>query len=200
MERSSFNRMNGAAGLVAGVLVLLGFVIHPLGEGVAFVGSPMWVPAHALILFGFTLSLLGLVGFHMQQSQKAGPLGTVGFFMLFIGTALFLGIPFYAVFAEPVIAAASPELYEAIEIGALGLLLSIILILVIGGVLFGISVYRAAVLPRLAGALLAISVLILLLSVVGGLPAIVTNGSGALFGIALAWMGYGLWSGKTGPA
>lgn len=197
MQRFSFNRMSGATGLVAGVLVLLGFLIHPLGEGPEFVTSVTWVPAHALILLGFALSLLGLVGVHMYQSQKAGPLGTVGFLVLFVGIALFLGIPFYAVIGEPVLAAEAPEALEAVEVSALGLFLGIILLIVIGGVMFGVSVLRAGMLPRYAGALLAVSVVLLLVSVLAALPALVTNISGALAGISIAWLSYGLWSGKS---
>jgi len=69
---------------------------------------------------------------------------------------------------------------------------------VIGGLLFGIATFRARVLPRWAGGLLALGTLLPVL-----LSSVVHHPFDRLFavpvGLALAWLGYALWSERREP-
>ena len=64
--------------------------------------------------------------------------------------------------------------------------------LILGGLLFGIATFRAGILPRWAGALLALS------TVLAPIGAVLPNASQPKIaipqGLALAWLGYALWS------
>jgi hypothetical protein len=62
----------------------------------------------------------------------------------------------------------------------------------LGGLLFGISIYRVGILPRWAGVLLAVG------TVSAPIAALLPNASqpktAIPVGVALAWLGYALWS------
>ena len=65
---------------------------------------------------------------------------------------------------------------------------------ILGGLLFGIATFRAGILPRWAGALLAVW------TVLAPIAALLPNASqpkiAIPMGVALAWLGYALWSEK----
>ena len=69
---------------------------------------------------------------------------------------------------------------------------------ILGGLLFGIATFRAGILPRWAGALLALS------TVLAPVAALLPNASqpkiAIPMGIALAWLGYALWSEQSASA
>jgi hypothetical protein len=62
----------------------------------------------------------------------------------------------------------------------------------LGGLLFGISTFRAGILPRWAGALLAITAA--LTPTAALLPHHIQRLAAVPMGLALAWLGYALWS------
>ena len=63
---------------------------------------------------------------------------------------------------------------------------------ILGGLLFGIATFRAGILPRWAGALLAAS------TALAPVAAVLPNASqpkiAIPMGLALAWLGYALWA------
>jgi hypothetical protein len=65
-------------------------------------------------------------------------------------------------------------------------------IYILGGLLFGVATFRAGILPRWAGALLAIG------TVLAPIARLLRNASqpkvAVPAGVALAWLGYALWS------
>ena len=65
-------------------------------------------------------------------------------------------------------------------------------IYILGGLPFGIATFRAGILPRWAGALLAVG------TVLAPVAALLPNASqpkiAVPVGMALAWLGYALWS------
>jgi hypothetical protein len=69
----------------------------------------------------------------------------------------------------------------------------------LGGLLFGIATFRAGVLPRWAGALLACAVVLPLLAT-GLLPHPLDRILAVPMGLALAWLGYALWSERQAQA
>ena len=62
----------------------------------------------------------------------------------------------------------------------------------LGGLLFGIATLRAGVLPRWAGGLLAITAALTPLAAL--LPHQIQRLAAMPMGLALAWLGYALWS------
>jgi hypothetical protein len=89
------------------------------------------------------------------------------------------------------LAEAAPELLSADPSGAFvtGLVLTFGLF-ALGGLLFGLATLRAGVLPRGAAALLIIGAVAYPLAGMLELPF-----AGIVFGLAVAWLGFALWSG-----
>jgi hypothetical protein len=79
---------------------------------------------------------------------------------------------------------------------ALWMLLGVLLLL--GGLLFGVATLRAAILPRRPAGLLAVGVG--LAPVYGLLPHEFEPLAAVPVGVALAWLGYALWSERPEPA
>ena len=62
----------------------------------------------------------------------------------------------------------------------------------LGGVLFGVATFRAAILPRWAGALLALGTLLPL--AFSAVPQVNVRLAAVPVGVAVAWLGFALWA------
>jgi hypothetical protein len=122
---------------------------------------------------------------------------------------LILGFSFVEVFIVPQLATSSPTFVEAwmgmltgaasdFDLGALPTVWQLTApAYMLGGLLFGLATFRAAILPRWAGALLAVGTL--LAPVAGLLPNESQPKVAIPVGLALAWLGYGLWAERRTP-
>ena len=68
----------------------------------------------------------------------------------------------------------------------------------LGGLLFGIATLRAGILPRWPAGLLAVAAALTPLAAL--LPHEIQRLAGIPVGLALAWLGYSLWSERRGQA
>lgn len=198
MSYSNLVRWSGLAALAGGVLfavlsfaelLLLGN--RPYSEAAA---TSAWTAVQATYVVATVLIGLGLVGLYARQAQQAGTLGLVAFVLTFVGVMLAAGSVWSEAFFGPWLASAAPELLDAdpAAIVIAGVLLSYVLF-GLGWFLFGLTSLRAGVLPRGAAILLMVGALLFLVVAVLDLPL-----GGILFGAALAWMGYGLWTRAAG--
>jgi hypothetical protein len=121
----------------------------------------------------FLVLLVALVGLHVQQRGRYGPLGTVGFLAAFIGAAM-VGV------ANPA------EHCLGLDILGTFVYLPGVLLLSIGMLLLGIATIRARVLPRWCGVAL----------IVGVLAMFIAADDGGMVVLGLVWLllGYVLWS------
>ena len=149
-------------------------------------------------------AVLGMAGLYARQATKTGWLGLVGFVMLTLWFVLIMGFSFVEAFILPKIATTDPAFVAAwmgmlvgpaskIDLGALPTLWTLTApIYIVGGLAFGIATFRAGILPRWAGALLAIG------TALAPVAALLPNASqpkiAVPVGVALAWLGYALWS------
>jgi hypothetical protein len=200
MSTRNLIRWSGLISILAGVLYALGALLHPVGEDLASVIHPNWIPSHFVYWISAVLMQLGLVGLYARQVDKAGRLGLVGFVLAFIGTALVGAILFLATAAIPLIAAGAPAIFDQAMAAPAFIVVMLVVGFGFGYVLFGIATMRAGVLPRWAGLLLIIGVLLFMLSEAAPLErtlshVVVTVGD-VVFGFGLVWMGYALWSEK----
>ena len=194
MTSSNLIRWAGLSAVAAGVLLAVGGIIH-LADDPALLATNSWAIANYLILGSVIFGLLGIFGLYARQVEEAGLLGLVGFLMLFVALVLFAGLAFFEAFFVPVLAAEAPEFLLSEEI-SFGVLETVIplggLLQSIGGLLFGIAVIRAGILPRWAAIVFIIGV------VAGGLgpllPEVAGRITGVVLGIGLSWLGYALWS------
>ncbi len=150
-------QLRAIASVLAGIFMIAGFALHPTGEDATFGTDPRWVPAHALLWIAYTIALVGWVGVYIVQASKAGKLGVAALVVTLIGTSLSSWIFSSDVTFVPVIAKEAPGLFQEIFRGGhIAIGLASVLTWVLGNVLFGSSIMRTMVFPRLAGILLIV--------------------------------------------
>jgi hypothetical protein len=200
---SNLMRLAGLSALIAGICYVLVGIFHPANVP-SSVTTTRWQIVHVLACAMSFFGVLGLAGLYARQAAKTGWLGLVGYILLSLWLVLIMGFSFVEAFILPHVATASPAFVQAwmgmlvgpatkFHLGALPTLWTLSgPILILGGLTFGIATFRAAILPRWAGALLALS------TVLAPLAAALPNASQPKIaipqGLALAWLGYALWS------
>ncbi len=204
-------RWAGLPAMAAGILYIAIQTIHPL-DVFSSVTTAQWATVHYLSIAMDMLAMLAVAGIYARQVEKSGWLGLAGFLLFSLFWALSLALHFVEAFISPVVATIAPRFVEgllAIVTGGtsevnLGILpvvsmLSGIVGYLLGGLLFGIATFRAGVLPRWAGGLLALGTILPFLG-----AAFVTHPFDRIFavpvGLALAWLGYALLSGREEKA
>jgi hypothetical protein len=208
LTTSKLTRAAGVSAALAGLLYITVQFIHP-AETVASVSTPAWaVVAFMTVAIG-VFGLIGVTGVYLRQVRETGLLGIIGF--LLFGTFLLTAAAFSFVEALvlPAIVADAPDVVADIlaifsgapadgSLGALeGLSTFAFGVYLLGGLLFGIAIFRARVLSRWAGILLAAGALSTLL--VPLLPHAVGRFAAVPVGLALTWLGYTLWADRRKP-
>ncbi len=202
---SNLMRWAGLSALVAGICYVLLGVFHPANVP-SSVTTTRWEIVHVIACAMCFFGLIGITGLYARQARKTGWLGLVGYLLLSLWFVLIMGFSFVEAFILPRVATASPALVNAwmgmfngpagtFNLGALPTIWTLSgPVYILGGLLFGIATFRAGILPRWAGALLAAS------TVLAPLAALLPNASqpktAIPMGFALAWLGYALWSEK----
>ncbi len=197
MSSSNLMRWSGLAASAGGALFIVLDVAEFLLIGnqayseAAATGA--WILVQGSYILAAVLVSLGLVGLYLCQARQAGRLGLVAFVVTFLGGMMAAGSTWSEAFFGPWLAQAAPELLDADPTGAViaGVLVSYVLF-ALGWFLFGLASLRAGVLPRGAAILLMIGALLFVVVSVMELPF-----TGVLYGAAVAWMGYALWSGTA---
>jgi hypothetical protein len=188
MSSTTLYRLSGICLLVGSVLAVIGAIIGLLSGDPA---STMTVAGATISLVGGTLGVLGLPGMYAIQAQRAAILGLIGVTLMLIYIFI-LGMFSSALDAIvlPFIATHAPALVQS-DPPALGIFFMVGGLLgAMGGILLGIAIMRAAVLPRWAGLLLMIGVV---LQFVGDFLQSPIANLGFLFVmIAFAWLGLGM--------
>lgn len=199
MSSSNLIRWSGLAAVVGGVLLILSdiaqFIVFGDQPESSAAATDAWIILDMLFLLSILLIILGLVGLYAKQTAQSGTLGLSAFLVALSGTAMLLDFVWTGTFVLPYMANAAPEFVDPSFLDAdpsgtlmLGVILTFGLF-VIGWVLFGLSSLRARILPRGASVLLMIGAVLFFI-----LFMLVLPGATVLFSVALAWMGYALWS------
>lgn len=169
------------AALVSGVVSVIGDLLRLFVdvESARSATTIAYTSVFSMYLLGAALLLLGLVGLYVSQSEETGVLGLVGFLAAFLGTVLLAGTLWFELFITPALAVEDAGLAEA-ELGLAGFILAFLLV-VLGWLLFAVATLRARVYPRWPAVLLIVGVVLSFLPV----PL-----SGVVFSVAVAWMGF----------
>lgn len=188
MKSSTIFQLGGAAILAAAVLYGIGNLIYFLtGQPNAPTATGVWIN-----FVGDTLLVLGLGALYARQAQRAGVLGLVGYVLPVAATMFFIGS--YAVTLGVTAGAFTNE--QIAQVPAYSLLTPIMPWLwMVGLILLGISIYRAGVFPKYAGALLAVVAIIQQLT---GVAAFIIPIFAVLSFVAWAWLGWALLRGDPG--
>ena len=204
MTASTLMRLAGVSAMLTGLCFIIIGLFHQ--ENVpASVTTATWVNVHIVATALGFFGLFGMAGLYARQVEKSGWLGLVGFILFSLWMTMVSGFSFVEAFILPQIATVSPAFVESllgmfssipstIDLGVLPTLWNISgLLIILGPLLFGIATFRARVLPRLVGGLLVVgSVLV----PIGGMvpPEYQPEFIMIPFGLAVAWLGYALFS------
>ena len=201
---SNLTRWTGLSAMVGGILFVAIQPVHP-AETLASVTTGRWAIVHAVGVAMCLLILLGLAGLYARQAEQVGWLGLAGVLLFGLMWALTAAFQFAEGLILPLLAADAPAFVEgflgitsgtpsAVNLGLLPAVNALPAgLYLFGGVLFGVATLRAGVLPRWAGgALAAGTVAPLVLSLL--LPHEFIRLAAVPVGIALALLGYALWS------
>lgn len=207
---SKLSRVAGLAAIGAGLLYMLVQMIHP-EENVEHVTTTDWTVTHLLTGLMCILGLVGIAGIYFRHVRETGVLGLVGDVLFSAVVLLALGVGFAETIVLPTIAEEAPGyvndflgnvMCEQIDgdvggLAAANLLAGITYAL--GGVLFGVALFRASVLARWAALLLAVGAIAtpVLVSV---LPDSLIRLAAIPVGVALVGLGYSLWREESSVA
>ena len=196
-------RLAGLSALIGGLCYVAVGIFHPPNV-LASVTTTRWAIVHVLACAMCFFAVLGMMGLYARQATKTGWLGLVGFLMLTLWFMLIMGFTFVEAFILPKIATTDPTFVAAwmgmlvgpaskMDLGVMPTLWTLTApIYIVGGLAFGIATFRAGILPRWAGALLAIG------TALAPVAALLPNASqpkiAVPVGVALVWLGYALWS------
>jgi hypothetical protein len=206
---SSLIRWSGLAAMAAGIIFVIVQPIHP-PDVLSSVTTTRWAIVHIFSVAMCFLALLGITGLYARQVEEAGWLGLVGYLVFCLFWALQAPYSFVEAFLLPQLTTAAPEVVRGslaivvdgpgLNLGAFATVYLVVgLLYILGGLLFGIATLRAGILSRWAAGLLIVAALV---APVAGLllPGELVRIAAVPMGIALAWLGYALWSERRGQA
>jgi hypothetical protein len=203
ISTNSLVRLAGLSAILAGVCYLLVGLFHPPNLA-SSVTSTRWQIVHVLACAMSFFGLLGMAGLYARQALKTGWLGLAGYLLFSLWFVVIMGFSFVEAFVLPQIATTTPSFVQSwmgmftgpkgnFDMGPLPTIWNLTApVYILGGLLFGIATFRAGILPRWAGALLAVGTL--LAPAAGLLPNASQPKVAVPVGVALAWLGYALWT------
>ena len=206
------NRLTATAGLCAAAAgaIFIGVQInHPPADVEHLVTTELAVRESAKVLMT-VLALIGFTGMVLRHHRRFGLLGLAGFSLLTVGYLAIFAVQCIVAYVLPTVAQSNPGYVQDVLDAAVGgsasgdighmheLFLASGIGYSLGGLLFGIALFRAGVLSRWASALLAVGTTsALALSV---LPESLNRPFAVPTGVALIGLGVSLWRGERRPA
>lgn len=201
MSSTNLIRWSGLAALIGGVLLAILSALESVLFGSqpdsAAVASSAWIMVEVAWIVAEILIILGLIGLYARQVGQAGSLGLVAFLVALAGTVMMSGIDWSAAFlSSHLVETAPPGVLDAEPTGIflVGLLLSLVLF-TLGWLLFGLASLQARVLSRGAAVLLMVGAVLFL-----AMGFLEIGFEAVVFGVGVAWSGYGLRSAAGEPA
>jgi hypothetical protein len=190
------------AAVVAGSIFIAVQVNHPATDSFT-TDTAQWVARSAAKSVMAALALAAITGMYLRQHRKAGLLGLVGYVVFAIGYLTMLAVEVVAGAVLPRLVGTEPGFVNDVvaaaaggapigDIGALKLVLNLMGAgYILGGLIFGIALFRAHVLARWASALLAVSTVAT--AALAVLPEAFNRPLAVPEGIALIGLGVSLW-------
>ncbi len=199
---SKLTRAAGISAAVAGAIFIAVQIHHP-AMNVSSVTTHDWLVRSTAKMVMAALALVGITGLYLRQVRQTRVLGLVGYLVLGAGYLLMLSTEAIAAFVLPGLAHSSPGYVNNVvvaafggtpahSIGGIGTLFVIAgLAYLVGGLLFGIALFRARVLSRWASALLAVAAVST--AALKVLPQSFNRPMAVPMGVALIGLGVSLW-------
>lgn len=214
---TGLTRAAGVAAAIAGSIFVAVQVNHP-AEAAFDTETTEWVVRCSAKGVMSVLALVGIAGMYLRQHRQAGLLGLVGYVVFTLGYLTIFAVQVIAAAVLPTLLDSNPgyvlDVVNAAaggtpdgDIGGMQVVLNVAGAgYILGGLLFGIALFRTAVLPRWASALLAVSTVST--AALAVLPDAFNRPFAVPEGIALIGLGVALWRNPrddgdtlgTGPA
>ena len=205
---SGLTKAAAAASVTAGLIFVAVQIGHP-GSGTFTTETSQWVAREWAKVAMCALALAGITGMYLRQHRTAGVLGLVGYLTFAVGYLTLFGVELVAAFVLPALVDSRPGFVNDVvaaanggqaagDIGTIPILLGVSGAgYILGGLVFGIALFRARVLSRWASALLAASTVATAALVV--LPEAFNRPLAVPEGIALIGLGVSLWRTSDKP-
>jgi hypothetical protein len=199
---AGLTRATAVCAVVAGAIFVAVQIGHPASDSFT-TETAQWVVRSCAKAVMAALALAALTGMYLRQRSRAGALGLVGFVLFALGYLTMFSVEVIAAsvlpglvdsepgFVNDVVAAATGGT-PAGDIGGLQTLFTLSGIgYIVGGLIVGITTFRAGVLARWAAALLAVSTVAT--AALAALPEAFNRPMAVPEGIALIGLGVSLW-------
>lgn len=199
----------GIAAATAGAIFIGVQINHPPADVVHLLTTDLLVREAAKILMA-VLALVGITGMLIRNRHRFGLLGVAGYLLLSVGYLAIFAVQCIVATVLPTVARTDPGYVQDVidaavgrsPSGDIGLMSEVLLVsgvgYAIGGLLFGIALFRAGVLSRWASLLLAYGTIsALALSV---LPESFSRPFAVPTGVALIGLGVSMWRARHDAA
>jgi hypothetical protein len=211
INTTRLTRAVGICAAIAGLIFIAVQVKHP-PMNVSSVTSTQWVVRSVAKVAMAALALAGISGMYLRQVRQVRVLGLVGYLLFAAGYLAILSTEVIAACVLPALAHTSPGYVNNVVVAAFGgtpsgniggmqALFDVSGVMyMVGGLLFGIALFRARVLARWAAVLLAVGTSATVALAV--LPESFNRPFAVPTGIALIGLGISLWRDQriTAPA
>ena len=190
------------AAVVAGSIFIAVQIGHP-ASGTFTTETTQWVARESAKVVMAALALAGITGMYLRQYRKAGVFGLAGYLVFAVGYLAMFGVELIGATVLPNLVHTEPGFVNDVlaaanggkpvgDIGGLQILLDVMGAgYIVGGLLFGIALFRTGVLARWAAALLAVSTVST--AALAVLPEAFNRPLAVPEGIALIGLGVSLW-------
>lgn len=199
---SNLLRAAGVAAALAGAIFIGVQINHPPADSFLTDTNEWVIRCTAKAVMG-ALALAGITGLYLRQVRQMRVLGLVGFLVFAAGYLLLFATEVIAVFVLPALTDRAPAFVNDVvvaaagakptgDIGSVQILFNLTGVgYVLGGLIFGIALFRARVLARWAAVLLAVSTVATVALAV--LPESFDRPMAVPEGVALIGLGISLW-------
>jgi len=206
---TGLSRAAGLSAAAAGLIFIAVQINHPTMD-VASVATTEWVVRNSAKVLMAALALVGITGMYLRQVRQVGLIGLIGYLLFGAGYLLMFSTEIISAYVLPGLVNIAPEYVNDIvvaaaggtAVGDIGSMKTVLAVTgagyMLGGLIFGIALFRARVLARWASALLAVGTIATASLAV--LPEAFNRPMAVPVGIALIGLGFSLWRSQPTPS
>ncbi|HEU5486953.1 MAG TPA: hypothetical protein VFU98_18770 [Microlunatus sp.] len=198
---STLTRAAAVAAMAGGLLFIAVQIKHPLLDA-PFTTTTEYAVRETAKIFMAVFSLIGITGIYLRQVRQTGVLGLIGYLFLAVGYLTILGVQLIGVFVLPDLATSQPGYVNVVlavatsgtpvgDVSQFQTLSQVGITYLVGGVIFGIALFRANVLARWAAVLMSVGAAATIAT--SQLPELTQRLFAIPVGVALIGLGYSLW-------
>jgi hypothetical protein len=198
---ATLTRAAGLAAVAGGLLFIAVQIKHPLLDA-PFTTTTEYAVRESSKIFMTIFSLIGITGIYLRQVRQAGVLGLIGYVVLGVGYLTMMSIQVTGVFILPDLAASQPGYVNDVlavatsgtptgDVSGMQALSQFGIAYIVGGVIFGVALFRANVLARWAAALMSLGAVATIATF--QLPELTQRLFAVPAGVALIGLGISLW-------